>query len=192
MFDDHKDDFDCKKNKCVCKTVRKIAAAQDEVAGLGDCEVGCKQSINDLLSPAGTGNRNDTIPFILYCKGTCHPFIGSGVLQGTTGMGGDGRPVFRCFESPIFRVNRVHKDCCAEIELLLPVTRGGSTPGPGGDEVCDYFPGNSIAALQRTGICIKVDLCDFSGISCLEPTRVRPVSEFDQRDSEKHHDRHDD
>ncbi|RPF51152.1 CotY/CotZ family spore coat protein [Aquisalibacillus elongatus] len=185
MFDDnYHDDFDCKNNKCVCKTVRKIAEAQDEVAGLTDdnCDVSCKQSVRDLLSPTANGNGNDTVPFILYCKGTCHPFFGSSILQGTTGGGGGGRSVLRCFESPIFRVSKVKKNCCAEIELLLPVSQGGSTPGGGGDTVCDFFPGNSIATLQRTGLCITVDLCDFSGIACLEPTRPRPVSELNVSD----------
>ncbi|WP_051189118.1 CotY/CotZ family spore coat protein [Halalkalibacillus halophilus] len=187
MFDqDCRDDFDCKNNKCVCKTVRKIAEAQDAVTATGDCEIGCKQSIRDLVSPT-TQNGNDTIPFILYCEGSCHPFIGSGVLQGSTGGGGGGRPVLECFQSPIFRVSKVGKDCCAEIELLLPVTQGGSTPGPRGKKVCDYFPGNAIAALQRTGICIKVDLCNFTGISCLEPIRARSVADFNVKAAAESH-----
>ncbi|MDQ0351560.1 hypothetical protein J2R98_001374 [Alkalibacillus filiformis] len=171
MWDDCKD-FDCKDNKCVCKTVRKIAEAQDAVV-TPDCDISCKQSIQDLVSPATT-TGNDTIPFVLYCKGTCKPFFGSGVLQAMVGP----NRVFRCFESPIFRVSKIHKDCCADLELLLPVTQGGSTPGACGEKVCDYFPGNAIRNLQRTGICIKVDLCDFVGIACLEPVRALPVSDF--------------
>ncbi|NIK12765.1 CotY/CotZ family spore coat protein [Alkalibacillus almallahensis] len=172
MWDDC-NELDCKDSKCVCKTVRKIADAQDAVDDQG-CDVGCKQSIDDLLSPASPSSGNDTVPFILYCKGSCRPFVGNGILQGTTGN----NRTFRCFESPIFRVSKIHKDCCADLELLLPVTEGGSTPGPGGHEVCNYFPGNSIRNLQRTGICVKVDLCDFVGISCLEPVRALPVSDF--------------
>ncbi|WP_093855119.1 CotY/CotZ family spore coat protein [Tenuibacillus multivorans] len=176
VFDENcKDDLECKDNTCVCRMVRKIARAQAEAASEGsDCEVGCKQSVDDLLSPATPTTDNDTVPFVLYCKGDCVPFIGSGVVQAMAGA----NTVFRCFESPIFRVSRVKKDCCAELELLLPVTAGGSTPGPGGASVCDYFPGSSIRNLQRTGICITVDLCDFVGITCLEPVRALPVSEF--------------
>lgn len=182
MFDENCNDghFDCKNNKCVCKTVAKIAAAQDEVAGRGQgCDTGCKQSINDLLSPTtGPTTNNDTVPFILYCKGDCHPFIGQSVITTTRTAGPNTFTQFDCFETPIFRVSKVKKNCCAEIELLLPVTQGGSTPGSGGDDVCDYFRGNSIRNLQRTGICITVDLCEFMAIACLDPVRALPVSEW--------------
>ncbi|PKR77452.1 spore coat protein [Halalkalibacillus sediminis] len=172
-FDKHRDD--CKNSKCVCKQVKKIAEAQDAVAGTGDCDVSCKQSIRDLVSPTTTSG-NDTIPFILYCK--CKPFIGSGVIQGTTSNNGGTRPAFTCIQTPIYRVKKVDKDCCATLELLLPVSMGGGTPGPREDTVCSYFPGEAIAAFQRTGICIKVDLCDFTAISCLDPVRARSVADF--------------
>ncbi|SEQ08093.1 CotY/CotZ family spore coat protein [Piscibacillus halophilus] len=177
MFeDDFTKDLDCKNNKCVCKTVAKIAAAQDEVADRDrGCDTGCKQSVKDLLSPTAQPNGdNDTVPFILYCKGDCGPFIGQSVVTNQVGMD----TVFNCLETPIFRVSKVKKDCCAELELLLPVTEGGSTPGPGGDDVCDFFPGNSIRNFQRTGVCITVDLCEFLAIACLDPVRSLPVSEW--------------
>ncbi|GAA0467562.1 CotY/CotZ family spore coat protein [Alkalibacillus silvisoli] len=169
MWDDCKD-FDCKDSKCVCKTVRQIAAAQDEIT-TPECDVSCKQSIQNLVSPAVT-TGNDTIPFILYCKGSCKPFLGSGVLQSVV----NNVTEFNCFESPIFRVSKVYKDCCADLELLLPVNGNGQCPGRKKRDVCDYFDGAT--GLQRTGICIKVDLCDFVAISCLEPVRALPVSDF--------------
>ena len=168
----------CGDQDCVCRTLRHIVRAQAATNNNGgDCQYGCKQSIKDLLSPTQDVGGNDTVPFVLYCEGTCEPFIGQSVLQAMVG----GNRVFQCFESPIFRVNKVKDNCCAEIELLLPVTMGGSTPGPGGDDVCDYFPGNSIRNLQRTGICITVDLKKFIGISCLEGVATLPVSDFRSR-----------
>ncbi|GGC99548.1 spore coat protein [Thalassobacillus devorans] len=171
-----KHDFDT----CVCETVRKIIKAQDEVAGVGDdcCDTGCEQSIRDLLSPVGNGNGPTTIPFFLYCKGDCDPFIGSGVTRQRLGMSQNF--AFQCVESPIFRAKKfVDKDeCCVQLELLLPVNEGGQTPGPGGDTVCDFFPGNAVRDFLATGICITVDLDCFCGIACLDPVTPLPSSEL--------------
>ncbi len=165
----------CHDSNCVCRILRKIVKAQDALDDRGnDCEVGCKHSIESLVSPAQNLVENDTVPFVLYCKGDCSPFIGQSVVQATVGA----NRVFQCFESPIFRINKIKDDCCAEIELLLPVTEGGSTPGSGGADVCDFFPGNSIRDLQRTGICITVDLKHFMAVACLEPVETLPISEF--------------
>jgi len=168
MFDNESSDkCRCGKNDCVCEIVRKIAKVQAEATGSDDCEVGCKESLRNLLSPAAALD-NDTIPFILYCD--CEPFIGQSVVQATVG----GNRVFQCLQSPVFRVSKVKDDCCAVLEILLPVTEGGSTPGSGGDDVCDFFPGNSIRNLRRTNVCITVDLCKFTGIACLEPVNALP------------------
>src|SRR5690625_7870735 len=82
----------CNQDQCVCSVVREIVDAQDEVSNDGDCcSTGCDQSIRDLLSPArGKDNDYNTIPFALYCKGSCGPFVGSGVYQ-TPGSGKIGR-----------------------------------------------------------------------------------------------------
>ncbi|WP_163971485.1 CotY/CotZ family spore coat protein [Oceanobacillus halotolerans] len=175
-------------DNCVCDVVRDIVAAQDEVANNNDngcCSTGCENSIEQLLSPAGINGTtpvNDTIPFILYCKGECEPFIGSGVYQAQ--LGGSPNTYFGCVETPIFRAKEFVDDeeCCVRLELLLPVTEGGSTPGPGGDDVCDYFPGNSIRDFQATGICITVDLNCFCGITCLDPITPLPASQFPDND----------
>ncbi|MEC5424552.1 CotY/CotZ family spore coat protein [Virgibacillus sp. C22-A2] len=169
-------DFD----NCVCDIVRDIVDAQDEVNNNDDCcTTSCEDSIRQLLSPTGNGNGNGptSIPFILYCKGDCDPFIGSGVIQKPIGQSGN--VAFRCVESPIFRAKKFvndDKDCCVKLELLLPVTEGGATPGPGGDTVCDFFPGASIRDLQATGVCLTVDLDCFCGITCLEPVTPLPAS----------------
>ncbi|WP_226036257.1 CotY/CotZ family spore coat protein [Aquibacillus saliphilus] len=164
---------------CVCDVVRDIVDAQDEVNNNG-CSTGCKQSIRDLLSPQSGNNVNTTIPFILYCK-DCNPFIGSGVFQGE--LGASGNTFFGCVETPIFRAKEFvdDSDCCVKLELLLPVTEGGSTPGPtdsGVSDVCRFFPGNSIRDFQATGICLTVDLNCFCGITCLEPITPIPASQF--------------
>ncbi|MFC4559504.1 CotY/CotZ family spore coat protein [Virgibacillus kekensis] len=169
---------------CVCDIVREIVAVQDEVVDKGGCCVtSCERSIRDLLSPTTNGNGPvaTTIPFILYCKGDCDAFIPSGVFQAP--IGGSGMNAFQCVETPIVRAKKFtdEDECCVKLELLLPVTEGGSTPGPGGDNVCDFFPGeegNAIRDLQATGICLTVDLDCFCGIQCLDPVTPLPVSEF--------------
>ncbi|WP_188207399.1 CotY/CotZ family spore coat protein [Alkalibacillus aidingensis] len=165
-------DLDCKDSKCVCKTVRRIADAQDAVDEPVDCDISCKQSIQDLVSPATTTNGNDTIPFILYCKGDCKPFWATGVVQAFA----NNTRSFQCFESPIFRVSKVHKDCCADLELLLPANSNGLCPRKKKKDVCDFI--GDASDFQRTGVCVKVDLCDFVAISCLEPVRALPVGDF--------------
>lgn len=172
-------------SECVCDTVRRIIKAQDEVAGTDNCcSTGCEQSIRDLLSPTANGNGPTTIPFFLYCKGDCDPFIGSGVFRQRIGQSQNF--ALRCVQSPIFRAKKfVDKgECCVQLELLLPVTEGGSTPGERGKTVCSYFPGNSIRDLQATGICITVDLDCFCGIACLDPTTPIPASEFRMNEEE--------
>ncbi|MDC3415270.1 CotY/CotZ family spore coat protein [Terrihalobacillus insolitus] len=169
------------REECVCDVVREIVRAQDAVINNNDCcTASCENSIRDLLSPSQVGNVNTTIPFILYCK-DCDPFIGSGVFQGE--LGESGNTFFGCVETPIFRAKKFVEgsDCCVKLELLLPVTEGGSTPGPtesGVSDVCKFFPGRSIRDFQATGICLTVDLNCFCGITCLDPITPIPASQF--------------
>ncbi|MYL50887.1 spore coat protein [Halobacillus litoralis] len=162
-----------KDSSCVRDVIKEIIKAQDEVAALMDngcCDVSCDRSIRDLLSPAAETPRNTTVPFILYCK-DCKPFIGSGVIRKQLGMSEN--TFLDCLSSPIFRAKKFTNDGkCVKLELLIPVTMGGSQPGPsgGGKQVCDYFPGSSVRNLRATGVCITVDLDCFCSITCLEPT----------------------
>ncbi|MDZ5712620.1 CotY/CotZ family spore coat protein [Jeotgalibacillus haloalkalitolerans] len=188
-----------KKDSCVCGIVHEIVRIQDEVAANnnGCCVTGCDQAIRKLLSPIGTngnGNGPTTIPFALYCKGDCKPFIGSGVYKSP--VGGSGMTALKCVETPIFRAKKfVDKDkdrekdkCCVQLELLLPVPMGGGAPAASVKEkengkaktICDFFPGDSIRNLQATGICLTVDLNCFCGIVCLDPITPISVSEFDR------------
>lgn len=167
---------------CVCNVVRDIVSAQDEVTNNngGCCSTSCEQSIRDLLSPS-TGNNNatgyTTIPFILYCKENCSPFISSSVYQAP--IGNTGNTYFGCVETPVFRAKKFvdDGDCCVILELLLPATEGGATIDRG-NEVCDFFPGNSRRDFQATGICITVDLNCFCAIQCLDPITPLPASQF--------------
>ncbi|MDC3426176.1 CotY/CotZ family spore coat protein [Aquibacillus sp. 3ASR75-11] len=169
------------REECVCDVVREIVRAQDAVTNNNDCcTTSCENSIRDLLSPSQVGNVNTTIPFILYCK-DCDPFISSGVFQGE--LGESGNTFFGCVETPIFRAKKFVEgsDCCVKLELLLPVTEGGSTPGPtesGVSDVCKFFPGRSVRGFQATGICLTVDLNCFCGITCLDPISPIPASQF--------------
>lgn len=160
------------KDNCVRDIINEIIKAQDEVAGLqgsGCCDVGCERAIRELLSPTENANGNTTIPFILYCK-DCKPFIGSGIVRRPLGMSGN--TFLDCLQTPIFKAKKFVDDDknCVKLELLIPVTMGGSQPGDGGKEVCDYFPGRSVRNLRESGVCITVDLECFCSITCLEPT----------------------
>lgn len=176
---------------CVADVVKKIVKAQREAVRAGEdtCLTSCERSIEDLLNefePNRRRLRHNTIPFILYCKKSCKPFIGSGIIRSNS------RRSFTCIESPVFRVKNFVRgsDHCAVLELLKPV-RTNYGPGPasesgdsdgldankllfseseyGGCQVCDFFRGKKINNFQATGICITVDLNCFCGITCLDP-----------------------
>ncbi|QGH34603.1 spore coat protein [Gracilibacillus salitolerans] len=144
-------------DSCVCDVVRAIADAQDNVVEIG-CDVSCARSIQDLVSPA-RGNGLDTVPFILYDK-KGKPFKGFGTEVS------DGR--FECFSSFIFRVTEVDdEDCCAVLELLV-FDNDDTTCG----DPCEQLDNEKIKDLQRTGICITVDLDCFCAITCLPAVSV--------------------
>ncbi len=155
----------CKKDKCVCEKVRRIADAQDAVDN-NCCDSGCEQSIRDLVSPTG-GNGADTIPFMLLCG--CEntfagllPYFGWGVKR----FNDCSIP----FPSPFFRVKKFvdHKECCAILELLIPVKCEGS-----------LF---KFRNFRRTGVCLEVDLSCFTGITCFHPVNALSASEEEMYD----------
>ncbi|WP_163583154.1 CotY/CotZ family spore coat protein [Gracilibacillus saliphilus] len=137
---------------CVCDVVRAINDAQDNVVEM-ECDVSCARSIQDLVSPV-RGNGLDTVPFILYDK-KGKPFKGFGAeVRG-------GR--FECFSSFIFRVNEIDdKDCCAILELLVFDDDDKACGDP-----CEQLDHEQVEDLERTGICITVDLNCFCAITCL-------------------------
>ncbi|SHG54260.1 CotY/CotZ family spore coat protein [Ornithinibacillus halophilus] len=169
----------CYNDNCVCETVEKIIEAQDKVAAATtDCTTSCHQSVRDLLSPAANENDKTTVPFILYCKGNCKPFIASGVHKSPI----EGYPndeYFKCIETPVFRAKRFtnRRNCCVLVELLRPVNANGYPIADKGEKLCDFFqdktPHKTIH-FQETGICITLDLKEFMAILCLDA--IRPLS----------------
>ncbi len=154
----HRDDIsDVISNgeNCVCDVVHAIADAQDNVVEM-ECDVSCARSIQDLVSPVRR-NGLDTVPFILYDK-KGKPFKGFG----TEVSGGR----FECFSSFIFRVNEVD-DCCAVLELLVFDNNDKTCGDP-----CEQLDNEKVEDLQRTGICITVDLNCFCAITCLPAVSV--------------------
>ncbi|GAB2532753.1 CotY/CotZ family spore coat protein [Gracilibacillus alcaliphilus] len=145
-------------NDCVCDVVRAIAEAQEDVDNQ-NCDISCHRSIKNLIS-GETSTNFDTVPFILFTK-KGEPFKGIGAEIVT-----HGNARFDCVESFIFRVNKV-KDCCATLELLVfeDHKKTGDTP-------CDQIDDESPEDLERTGICITVDLNCFCAISCLPAVSV--------------------
>lgn len=178
-------------SNCVADVVKKIVKAQREAVRAGEdtCLTSCERSIEDLLNefePNRRRLRHNTIPFILYCKQSCKPFVGSGIIRSSS------RRSFTCIESPVLRVKNFVRgsDHCVVLEILKPI-RSNYSPGhasDGGDRdgtdpnkllyaesdqscasVCDFFNGKRINNFQSTGICITVDLNCFCGITCLDP-----------------------
>jgi hypothetical protein len=157
-------------DQCVCSVLKAIADAQDQVSPVtNNCEVSCERSIQELLngvSPA-TATPN-TIPVILYCK--CDPFLGTGVIQVTTGQGQNQVTHLECIQSFVFRVSSVNNQCCAVLELLQTVNANGHPINPC-EDVCSQF-GTNARGFERTGICITVDLDCFCAVTCLEPVTL--------------------
>ena len=172
------------ESHCVAGTIRKIIAAQDRVMERERecCTTSCNCSTKSLLSPEqDTPNTpNTTVPFMLTCKKSCRAFFGTGVYTGTNI---DNNRYFACVTTPILRAKKFVKDNenCVILELLLPATVDGTVVTPGADDahnVCAYFPNETINNFQATGICITVDINSFAGITCLDPVRPFPSTDF--------------
>lgn len=170
-------------NNCVSDVVRKIFDAQKKAAEdlARGCTTSCEESIEELLNPSRERRRSNftTIPFMLYCKSTCKPFVGSGFVRR--------RGRSRFIESPIFKVRGFERgsDSCVKLELLLPEddrrddSRDGDKDrrdvrGDRDDRCYDRNSSRSFDDLRETGLCITVDLKCFCGITCLDPITPRP------------------
>ena len=174
-----KSNFQQKKttDHCVCDIIKNIVDAQDKI-GKNGCFSGCDKSIHQLQK-SGNNTRpvHTTIPFILYCGETCEPFIGSGIF--TIPKGSHGKESFGCVESPIFRAKSFVKgsNCCVRLELLVPIPDGCKTSAAPADTVstvCPFFPTDEpITDFQASGICLTVNLENFSAITCLDP--ITPI-----------------
>ncbi|MUV38361.1 hypothetical protein JNUCC1_02199 [Lentibacillus sp. JNUCC-1] len=171
-------------HNCVYETVRGIIRAQDEVAnnnGNGCCTTSCEKSISELLSPAAQPGRTgfSTIPFILYCKGDCQPFMPSGVF--TDVIEGTNDTFLNCIQSPILRVKGFtdEDENCVRVELLTGVNNADEVVKQEADTVCGFFEdayGERARNLMATGICLTLDLDCFCAIQCLDPVNPLPAS----------------
>lgn len=175
---------------CIIDLVRNIVKAQHRAVEAEEdtCITSCDRSIADLLDdfePNRRRLRYNTIPFMLYCKEACKPFVGSGMMRKHR----DGRGKFICKESPVFRVKNFvsGSNSCVLLELLEPIYEkgDGGAPSSGGDgkdcgcgSVCGHFKGH-FSNFKATGICITVDLHCFCGITCLDPiTPIRATQRY--------------
>jgi hypothetical protein len=151
-------------SNCVCDTLLAIVEAQEKVNPNTGCTNSCNTAIQELVNGVVTGVA-DTIPVILFCKGTCEPFVGqgvarnvvSGVLQPSPFL-----PVSGC----IFRVVDVDPEtCCAVLEILTF----------DGCQEMGRHKGSCLAGLEAatelipSDVCITVDLNCFCGVSCIFP-----------------------
>lgn len=175
---------------CVKDVIRKIIRAQRRAVEAEEdtCFTSCDRSIEELLSPFEENRerlRHNTIPFILFCKGNCKPFVGAGVRREHSRR--SEREEFECFESPIFRAKSFvnGNEDCVRLELLVPVRHRRnheheeehSHEHCKGQSVCDFIPERT-RNFRATGICITVNLDCFCGISCLDP--ITPLRARDE------------
>lgn len=143
---------------CVCNVLKEISQAQRNVVET-ECDVSCKKSIKDLLGETEVVNSLDTVPVILYCKGSCKPF---------KGFGAHPRNIGNVVSSFYFRVKKVNKDCCATLELLFDPSDVVSTSDHKKKARNPKDPmDQKTKNLRRTGICITVDLHCFCHVTCL-------------------------
>ncbi|WP_163102995.1 CotY/CotZ family spore coat protein [Peribacillus alkalitolerans] len=171
-------------NDCIVDTLAAIADAQDRVDDRDDkCRTSCDMSIDELVSPTRSRrNPFDTIPVLLTVEG--QPFEGVGARRDRNGCG-----IFDVVRSFLFRVNDVdEKNGCAQLELLEldPCDNGSDDDDDdrlGGrrwaipvDIVTDFdrflFRLDNAERVIRSGVCITVDLDDFTSVSCLPPVRT--------------------
>ena len=172
------------ENNCVSRILREIVAAQNDVENNDCCDTSCEQSISDLLGETEPGNDLDTVPVILYCKGTCKPFKGYGVGQKHHHHEHEHNNLTRAIGSFFFRVKKVTKDNCAVLELLAkngcrkPETEFEKEHGhkehcheENKHDKCKNDPKSPACQptdnLRGTGLCITVDLNCFCHVTCL-------------------------
>ncbi|AZU64748.1 CotY/CotZ family spore coat protein [Neobacillus mesonae] len=150
-----------KKDSCVKEVLEAILKAQKKVSKMHrEWKSSCNESINELLERHKRLKKN-TIPFILYSG--CGPFKGTGV---TTLPGSPKKKKFVCVSSFIFRIKKLD-DNCAVLELLVFKPRKSKSNAHKDCYPCSLIDLEFVEDLMKTGICIKVDLSSFCGITCL-------------------------
>lgn len=157
----------CQNKQCVKTILEKILHIQNKSkqTSKNRCPTVCD-------APLGGQALNITIPFILYCH--CKPFKVEGVT--TVFDHCSGKEKFVCFSTYILTIIQI-KSNCAVFELLKfkhphePLANCGkieATP-------CHQLHAENVEDLISTGVCVTMELENFTGIQCL-PTIQLPHS----------------
>lgn len=154
---------ECYNNSgCVRKTLEKILNAQRNVSKKKNdcCGTSCHLPLGELSKP----NKNNTIPFILYCN--CEPFKVEGVT--TCFDNCSEKEKFVCFLTFIFKVIEL-KDDCVVLELLKFKNHNKCAPSNSNHQCspCCQLDCEDVDDLIPTCVCISVELSSFTGIQCL-------------------------
>ncbi|MEF2291318.1 CotY/CotZ family spore coat protein [Virgibacillus dokdonensis] len=159
------------REHCVCDIVQSIVHAQDKV-NKDTCDTSCYASIQQL-NHKNSFNRHTTIPFLLYCRSSCKPFIGKGFM--TKHHNHCSEKSFKEIESPFFRAKKFLRGskCCVRLELLLPIKDKKFSQSFDKRSYCDDHIDKKITDFIATGVCLTVDLNQFIGITCLDP--ITPI-----------------
>ncbi|WML50090.1 CotY/CotZ family spore coat protein [Neobacillus sp. PS3-34] len=141
-----------------------------------ECNTSCNESIHQLLGESKKSKKpkKNTIPFILYC-GDCEPFKATGV---TTFSCHSKKEKFACITSFIFRIKDIDNNC-AVLELLKIKSEKDHSSDTDKNckskDVCSpccQINSKDVDDLEKTGICITVDLTCFCAITCLPAVRL--------------------
>lgn len=156
----------CKHSEnCVQDILEAILKAQRKAKEEDSCHTSCENSINDLLGKKRKVKKN-TIPFILYCG--CEPYKGTGVA--TYSCPSNKSKKFKCIQSFIFRIKKINGSC-AVLELLAFKCDLKYTAKPNGEcglvDPCCQIDNKYVKDLQKTGVCINVDLSCICSVTCL-------------------------
>lgn len=118
---------------------------------LGGCPNSCYSNLLSKLL------KVDTIPLLLYTEDGLFHLSGS-----------EDKNFRKCehFCTPFFRIEHVDikKNCCT-ISLLRPLSLSGVLV----EEICD------VERLERTNICVKIDLSCFCAVQCLDINLLKKV-----------------
>jgi spore coat protein Z len=144
---------------CVCNVLLDIVEAQNEVEDSG-CDTSCNRAIQELVHGTKSSPFN-TIPVILFCKGTCSPFVGVGVKR--SGL----HEKVNVGVSVVFRVVDVDPNtCCAILELLQ-----FEDPKKDAEDLLEDLDKDP-KPFENTNVCITADLNNFSAVTCLPPINL--------------------
>lgn len=134
-----------------CSIYHAILELKRQQDHLGGCPTSCFSSLFSKLF------KVDTIPFLLYTEEGL--FKASGVVESYNGT-------CDSFYTSFFRIENVDTiNKCVILSLLLPLSLSGFLV----DEMCD------VERLERTNICVNVDLSCFCAVQCLDISLMKKI-----------------